>query len=121
MPAIVPAIGLDIRNRRRAASADPAGTEVRLVERMRFVADGPEGDGADPASPRNRRASSRASPMPFRLRTAVIRSSRSPWSSVAESVLCAVEHKTEYVALRVMLRRPLLGLLALSDAGNAAT
>ena len=33
-----------------------------------------------------------------------IRSSRSPYSPVAASVLCAVEHKTEYVAPRVMLR-----------------
>ena len=33
-----------------------------------------------------------------------MRSSRSPCSLVAASVLCAIQHKTEYVAVRVMLR-----------------
>ena len=33
-----------------------------------------------------------------------MRSSRSPCSLVAASVLCAIQHKTEYVAVLVMLR-----------------
>jgi hypothetical protein len=34
-----------------------------------------------------------------------ITSSRSPCSPVAASLLCAVEHKTDYVAVLIMLRR----------------
>ena len=61
----------------------PAGTRqsqepARLVERRR-------GDGRRPRLP-------------------AIRSSRSPCSPVAASVLCSTAHKTEYVAPRVMLR-----------------
>src|SRR5271166_4631975 len=54
---------------------------------------------------RKARASSNASLTVASPRLRRIRSRRSPCSRVAASTLCAVEHKTDYVALLVMLRR----------------
>ena len=61
--------------------------------------------GSERGRLRKRRASSATSWKSRRPQLSRMTSSRSPCSPVAASVLCAVEHKTEYVAARVMLRR----------------
>ena len=60
--------------------------------------------GSSRGKRRKRRASSATSWKLTRPQLSRMTSRRSPCSPVAASVLCATEHKTEYVAPRVMLR-----------------
>ena len=92
----VPAIGRDMANSRRADSVDPDGAGAREKRHS--------GSGSDRGRPRKRRASMATSRKSASPQLSRITSSRSPFSPVAASSLCAVEHKTEYVAPRVMLR-----------------
>ena len=62
------------------------------------------GSGSDLGRLRKRRASMATSWKSARPRLSRITSRRSPCSPVAASLLCAVEHKTDYVAPRFMLR-----------------
>ena len=86
----------EMANSRLAASCDPRGAgRAGAWTRFRFRAWQAEKAPRLVERPRAKSRSPRLSRM---------MSSRSPCSPVAASVLCAVEHKTEYVAPRVMLR-----------------
>jgi hypothetical protein len=82
---------------RLADSRESEGVEGVLV--FFFI-----GSGSGRGSLRNERASSTVSLKSAKPQLAWMTSSRSPCSPVAASVLCSIEHKTDYVAVLIMLR-----------------